>query len=46
MGEISFDVMRVGKKYCLTNFGDVYDFVRVEIGANGEMKLTDIANAI
>ena len=34
MAGLSFDVLRVGKKYRLTNYGDKYDFIIESILAN------------
>ncbi len=42
MAGLSFDVLRVGKKYKLINFGDVYEFVIERIQANGDFKVKDI----
>ncbi len=42
MAGLSFDVLRVGKKYRLTNYGDQYDFIIESILANGDFKVKDI----
>ncbi|HNP06847.1 MAG TPA: hypothetical protein PKN99_04440 [Cyclobacteriaceae bacterium] len=42
MAGLSFDVLRVGKKYRLTNYGDKYDFIIESILANGDFKVKDI----
>ena len=42
MSGLSFDVLRVGKKYRLTNFRDQYEFEIEEILGNGNFKLKDI----
>ena len=42
MSGLSFDVLRVGKKYRLVNFDDRYDFVIEKILANGDFKVKDI----
>jgi hypothetical protein len=42
MAGLSFDVLRVGKKYRLINFGDRYDFEIEKILANGDFKVKDI----
>ena len=39
---LSFDVLRVGKKYRLTNFDDRYDFEIERILPNGDFKVKDI----
>ncbi len=38
----SFNNLRVGKKFRLTNFGEVSDFEVVEILGNGDCRLKDI----
>ena len=38
----SFNNLRVGKKFSLTNFGETSDFEVVEIMADGDCKLRDI----
>ncbi len=42
MAGLSFDVLRVGKTYRLTNFGDHYDFIIEAILSNGDFKVKDI----
>ena len=42
MAGLSFDVLRVGKKYRLTNYGDQYDFIIESIMANGDFKVKDL----
>jgi hypothetical protein len=42
MAGLSFDVLRVGKKYRLTNFGDVYEFEIERIIGNGDFKVKDL----
>jgi len=42
MSRLSFDVLRVGKKYRLTNFRDQYEFIIEEILDNGNFRLKDI----
>ena len=42
MAGLSFDVLRTGKKYRLTNFGERHDFVIEHILANGDFKVKDI----
>ena len=42
MAGLSFDVLRVGKKYRLINFGDRYDFEIERILANGDFNVKDI----
>lgn len=41
-GGLSFDVLRVGKRYRLTNYGDRYDFIIESILVNGDFKVKDI----
>lgn len=38
----SLNNLRVGKKFRLTNFSEVFDFEVIEIMANGDCKLKDI----
>ena len=38
----SFNNLRVGKSFRLTNFGEVYEFEIVEILSNGDCRLKDI----
>jgi hypothetical protein len=42
MAGLSFDVLRVGKKYRLVNFGDVYEFEIERILANSDFKVKDL----
>ncbi len=42
MAGLSFDVLRVGKKYRLTNHGEHYEFIIESILANGDFKVKDI----
>ncbi len=42
MAGLSFDVLRVGKKYWLINFGDRYDFEIESILVNGDFKVKDL----
>jgi hypothetical protein len=42
MKGLSFDVLRVGKKYRLVNFSDQYEFVIEEILGGENFKLKDI----
>lgn len=42
MAGLSFDVLRVGKKYRLKNFGEVYDFEIERILVNGDFKVKDL----
>ncbi|HCM75285.1 MAG TPA: hypothetical protein DIS90_02810 [Cytophagales bacterium] len=42
MAGLSFDVLRVGKKYRLVNYGDKYDFIIESILANGDFKVKDL----
>ncbi|MGE0587771.1 MAG: hypothetical protein AB7O48_04300 [Cyclobacteriaceae bacterium] len=42
MAGISFDVLRVGKTYRLTNFGEQYDFKIESIRADGNFWVKDI----
>lgn len=38
----SFNNLRVGKKFCITNFGETFEFQVMEIMADGDFKLRDI----
>ena len=38
----SFNNLRVGKKFKLTNFGESFDFEVLEIMGNGDCKLKDV----
>lgn len=42
MKGLSFDVLRVGKKYKLINYGEVNEFVVEYILANGDFKVKNI----
>ncbi len=42
MAGLSFDVLRVGKRYRLTNFDDRFDFEIERILSNGDFKVKDI----
>jgi hypothetical protein len=42
MAGLSFDVLRVGKRYRLVNFGDRYEFEIERILVNGDFKVKDI----
>lgn len=42
MRGLSFDVLRVGKKYKLINFGEVNEFVVEYILANGDFNVKNI----
>lgn len=42
MAGLSFDVLRVGKKYRLKNFGDEYEFEVERILTNGDFKVKDL----
>jgi len=42
MAGLSFNVLRTGKKYRLTNFGDRHDFVIENILTNGDFVVKDI----
>lgn len=42
MAGLSFDVLRVGKKYRLVNFGDRFDFIIEYRQANGDFQVKDI----
>ena len=42
MAGLSFDVLRVGKKYRLINFGDQYEFIIQEILERPNFKLKDL----
>ncbi len=41
MAGLSFDVLRNGKKYKLTNFGETHEFIIESILANGDFKVKD-----
>jgi len=42
MAGLSFDVLRIGKKYRLTNHGERYDFIIESILVNGDFRVKDI----
>ena len=42
MAGLSFDVLRVGKKYRLVNYGERYEFEIERILTNGDFKEKDI----
>jgi hypothetical protein len=42
MAGLSFDVLRTGKKYRLTNFGEKHEFVVESVLANGDFKVKDL----
>ena len=42
MAGLSFDLLRVGKRYSLVNHGDRYEFIIESILANGDFKVKDI----
>ena len=42
MAGLSFDVLRVGKKYRLVNYDDRYEFVIEKILSNGDFKVKDL----
>lgn len=42
MAGLSFDVLRVGKKYFLVNFGDRYEFEIERILLNNDFKVKDL----
>jgi len=42
MAGISFDVMRTGKRYRLTNYGEVHDFIVENILGNGDFRVKDL----
>jgi hypothetical protein len=42
MAGLSFDVLRTGKKYRLTNFGEKHDFIIEQILTNGDFKVKDL----
>lgn len=42
MAGLSFDVLRTGKKYRLTNFGESHDFIIEHILGNGDFKVKDL----
>jgi hypothetical protein len=42
MAGLSFDVLRVGKKYRLVNLDDTYEFEIERILSNGDFKVKDL----
>ena len=42
MAGLSWDVLRVGKRYTMTNYGDRFDFVIESILADGDFIVKDI----
>lgn len=42
MAGLSFDVLRVGKRYRLRNYGDIYDFEIERILVNGDFTVKDL----
>ena len=42
MAGLSFDVLRAGKKYRLTNFGEKHEFVIENILVDGDFKVKDL----
>jgi hypothetical protein len=42
MAGLSFDVLRVGKKYRLINYGDTYEFEIERILVNGDFNVKDL----
>ena len=42
MAGLSFDVLRTGKKYRLTNFGEKHEFVVESVLGNGDFKVKDL----
>ncbi|MDZ7645787.1 MAG: hypothetical protein U5K54_00665 [Cytophagales bacterium] len=42
MAGLSFDVLRVGKKYRLVNLGDKYEFEIERILGNGDFNVKDL----
>ncbi len=42
MAGLSFDVLRVGKKYKLVNYGDKYEFEVERILTNGDFAVKDL----
>ncbi len=42
MAGLAFDVLRVGKRYRLVNYGDKYEFVIESITANGDFNVKDL----
>jgi hypothetical protein len=42
MAGLSFDVLRTGKKYKLTNFGETHTFVVISVLPNNDFKVKDL----
>lgn len=42
MAGLSFDVLRVGKRYRLRNYGDIYDFEIERILVDGDFTVKDL----
>jgi len=42
MAGLSFDVLRTGKKYRLTNYGEKHEFVVESVLGNGDFKVKDL----
>jgi hypothetical protein len=42
MAGLSFNVLRTGKKYRLTNFGETHEFIIESILVNGDFKVKDL----
>lgn len=42
MAGLSLNVLRTGKKYRLTNFGETHDFIIENILTNGDFKVKDL----
>jgi hypothetical protein len=42
MANLSFDVLRRGKKYRLTNYGEHHEFVIEHMLTNGDFKVKDL----
>ena len=42
MAGLSFDVLLVGKKYRLINFGEKHEFIVENVLANGDFKVKDL----
>ena len=42
MAGLSFDVLRTGKKYKLTNFGETHEFIIENVLGNGDFRVKDL----
>lgn len=42
MAGLSFDVLRTGKKYRLTNYGEKHEFIIENILSNGDFKVKNL----